>query len=88
MKIDYKLLLLIIAILFNFANHNCNKSSYNIYFSALYHNSNNGSGIFGRDASFNSGNSRASSELGDEERDMHSDISLEEDVNDLNHRVS
>ena len=58
------------------------------YFSALYHNSNNGSGIFGRDASFNSGNSRASSEIGDEERDMHSDISLEEDVNDLNQRVS
>ncbi len=58
------------------------------YFSALYHNSNNGSGIFGRDASFNSGNSRASSEIGDEERDMHSDISLEEDVNDLNQRAS
>jgi Rab11 family-interacting protein 3/4 len=59
----------------------------NAYASALYHNSNNGSGIFGRDASFNSGNSRASSEIGDEERDMHSDISLEEDVNDLNQRV-
>merc|ERR1719150_3050271 len=59
----------------------------NAYASALYHNSNNGSGIFGRDASFNSGNSRASSEIGDEERDMQSDISLEEDVNDLNHRV-
>merc|ERR1719150_2204588 len=42
----------------------------NAYASALYHNSNNGSGIFGRDASFNSGNSRASSEIGDEERDM------------------
>merc|ERR1712038_2115532 len=59
----------------------------NAYASALYHNSNNGSGIFGRDASFNSGNSRASSEIGDEERDMHSDISLEEDVNDLNQRA-
>merc|ERR1719150_3479538 len=59
----------------------------NAYASALYHNSNNGSGIFGRDASFNSGNSRASSEIGDEERDMQSDISLEEDVNDLNQRV-